>query len=181
MRDGRYGYRSLSARVLIPVSTRMVSRPASSPHSTSVSIRSPIIAVLSLCPPITFSAERIIIGFGLPTKYGSTPVAFEIIAATEPAAGSVAAMISKATGVEPYFVGKPNPMMMRSALNTIKGHSESTAMIGNRMDTDILCGLEAGLETILVLTGISTAADVERYPYRPSRIVPSVAELIDEI
>ena len=58
-----------------------------------------------------------------------------------PAAGSVAAMISKATGVEPYFVGKPNPMMMRSALNTIEGHSESTAMIGDRMDTDILCGL----------------------------------------
>jgi NagD protein len=98
-----------------------------------------------------------------------------------PAAGSVAALISKATSVEPYFIGKPNPMMMRSALNTIEGHSETTAMIGDRMDTDILCGLEAGLETILVLTGISTAADVERYPYRPSRIVPSVAELIDEI
>jgi len=98
-----------------------------------------------------------------------------------PAAGSVAAMISKATGVDPYFVGKPNPMMMRSALNTIEAHSESTAMIGDRMDTDVLCGLEAGLETILVLTGISTAADVERYPYRPSRILASVAELIDEV
>jgi NagD protein len=98
-----------------------------------------------------------------------------------PAAGSVAAMISKATGVEPYFVGKPNPMMMRSALNTIKAHSESTAMIGDRMDTDVLCGLEAGLETILVLTGISTRADAERYPYRPSRIVDSIADLIDEV
>jgi 5'-nucleotidase len=98
-----------------------------------------------------------------------------------PAAGAVAAMISKATGVEPYFVGKPNPMMMRSALNTIEAHSESTAMIGDRMDTDILCGLEAGLETILVLTGISTRAESERYPYRPSRIVDSVADLIDEI
>jgi NagD protein len=98
-----------------------------------------------------------------------------------PAAGSVAAMISKATGVDPYFVGKPNPMMMRSALNTIKAHSETTAMVGDRMDTDVLCGLEAGLETILVLTGISTRADADRYPYRPSRIVDSIADLVDEI
>jgi NagD protein len=98
-----------------------------------------------------------------------------------PACGSVAALISKATGVKPYFIGKPNPMMMRSALNAISAHSESAAMIGDRMDTDVLCGLEAGLETILVLTGISTRAEVERYPYRPSRIVESVAELIDEV
>jgi NagD protein len=98
-----------------------------------------------------------------------------------PATGSVAALISKATGVEPYFVGKPNPMMMRSALNTISAHSESTAMIGDRMDTDVLCGLEAGLETILVLTGISTREEVDRYPYRPSRIVESVADLIPEV
>jgi NagD protein len=98
-----------------------------------------------------------------------------------PACGSVAALISKATGVEPYFVGKPNPMMMRSALNTINAHSETTAMIGDRMDTDVLCGLEAGLFTILVLSGISTRGDVGRFPYRPSRIVGSVADLIDEI
>jgi NagD protein len=98
-----------------------------------------------------------------------------------PACGAVAALISKATGVEPYFVGKPNPMMMRSALNTINAHSETTAMIGDRMDTDILCGLEAGLETILVLTGISSRGEIGRYPYRPSRIVESVADLIDEI
>ncbi len=98
-----------------------------------------------------------------------------------PAAGSVAAMISKATGTAPYFVGKPNPMMMRSALNTIGAHSETTAMIGDRMDTDVLCGLEAGLETILVLTGISTRADVHRFPYRPSRVITSVADLIEEV
>src|SRR3954465_8802996 len=98
-----------------------------------------------------------------------------------PACGAVAALISKATGVAPYFVGKPNPMMMRSALNTIKGHSESTAMIGDRMDTDVLCGREAGLETILVLTGISTREEAEKYPFRPSRIVNSVADLIGEI
>jgi NagD protein len=98
-----------------------------------------------------------------------------------PAAGAVAALISKATGVEPYFIGKPNPMMMRSALNAIEAHSETTAMIGDRMDTDVLCGLEAGLETILVLTGISRQADIERYPYRPSRVVSSIADLIDEV
>jgi NagD protein len=72
-------------------------------------------------------------------------------------------------------------MMMRSALNTIAAHSETTAMIGDRMDTDVLCGLEAGLETILVLTGISRRADVDRFPYRPSRIVESVADLVDEV
>ena len=78
----------MSARALIPVSTRIVSSPASRPHSTSVSIRSPIMAVVSECAPIVFRAERIIIGFGLPTKYGSTFVALEMSAATEPTAGS---------------------------------------------------------------------------------------------
>jgi NagD protein len=97
-----------------------------------------------------------------------------------PATGSVAALISRATGVAPYFVGKPNPLMMRSALNAIDAHSETTAMIGDRMDTDIVAGLEAGLETILVLTGVTSAADAERFPYRPARIVDSVADLVDE-
>jgi NagD protein len=98
-----------------------------------------------------------------------------------PACGAVAALITKATGVEPYFVGKPNPLMIRSALNTLDAHSETTAMIGDRMDTDVVAGLEAGLHTILVLTGVSTMEDAERYPYRPSRIVPSVADLADEL
>ncbi|MEA2480766.1 MAG: 5-nucleotidase, partial [Thermoleophilaceae bacterium] len=98
-----------------------------------------------------------------------------------PATGSVAALISHATGVQPYFVGKPNPLMMRSALNAIDAHSESTAMIGDRMDTDIVAGLEAGLETILVLTGVTDLADAERHPFRASRIVESVAELIGEL
>lgn len=95
-----------------------------------------------------------------------------------PATGAVAALISRATGVEPYFVGKPNPLMMRSALNTIDAHSETTAMVGDRMDTDIVSGIEAGLETILVLTGTTTRAEIERFPYRPSRVVESVADLI---
>jgi NagD protein len=96
-----------------------------------------------------------------------------------PATGSVAALISKATGVEPYFVGKPNPLMMREALRTIEAHSEVTAMVGDRMDTDVIAGMEAGLRTILVLTGISTRETAERFPYRPSQIVESVADLVD--
>jgi NagD protein len=92
-----------------------------------------------------------------------------------PATGSVAALITKATGVEPYYVGKPNPLMMRSALRKISAHSESTLMVGDRMDTDIVSGLEAGMRTVLVLSGISTATDAERFPYRPTWIVPSVA------
>ncbi|KQS57986.1 HAD family hydrolase [Geodermatophilus sp. Leaf369] len=96
-----------------------------------------------------------------------------------PATGSVAALITKATGAEPYFVGKPNPMMFRSALNRIDGHSESTTMVGDRMDTDIVAGIEAGLETVLVLTGSTRASDVSRFPFRPSRVLDSIADVID--
>ena len=98
-----------------------------------------------------------------------------------PACGSVAALITKATGVEQYFVGKPNPLMMRNALNTVGGHSESTAMIGDRMDTDIVSGMEAGLYTILVLTGVTQESEIARFPFLPSRIATSVAELIDMV
>jgi len=96
-----------------------------------------------------------------------------------PATGSVAALISRATGMEPYFVGKPNPMMFRSALNRIEAHSENTAMIGDRMDTDVVAGIEAGLETILVLTGSTRPEDVDRFPYRPSRILNSIHDVIE--
>jgi NagD protein len=98
-----------------------------------------------------------------------------------PATGAVAALISRATGVDPYFVGKPNPLMMRSALNAIDAHSETTAMIGDRMDTDVVSGLEAGLHTVLVLSGLTTVDMADRFPYRPSRIVDSVADLVDEL
>ena len=94
-----------------------------------------------------------------------------------PACGSVAAMIARATGVEPYFVGKPNPFMMRSALRQIDAHSENTIMIGDRMDTDMVAGIESGLETILVLSGVTSASEVDRYPYRPEHIVSSVADI----
>jgi len=98
-----------------------------------------------------------------------------------PATGSVAALISRATGVSPYFVGKPNPLMMRSALNALDAHSETTAMIGDRMDTDIVAGLEAGLETILVLTGVTDRIEAERFPYRPARILDSIADVVEEV
>jgi NagD protein len=98
-----------------------------------------------------------------------------------PAAGAVAAMITSATHRKPYIVGKPNPMMFRSAMNRIEAHSESTAMIGDRMDTDIVAGIEAGLHTVLVMTGVTTPADIEQYPFRPNRVIDSVADLIPEI
>jgi NagD protein len=98
-----------------------------------------------------------------------------------PATGAVAALISRATGVEPYFVGKPNPLMMRSALNAIGAHSESSAMVGDRMDTDVASGLEAGMHTVLVLTGSTQREEAERFPFRPSRIVDSIADLLPEL
>ena len=97
-----------------------------------------------------------------------------------PATGAIAALISKATGMEPYVVGKPNPMMFRSAMNKIGAHSENTAMIGDRMDTDIVAGIEAGLHTILVMTGISDPAEVSRYPFRPDEILSGVHELVSK-
>src|SRR5215472_11639855 len=94
-----------------------------------------------------------------------------------PATGAVAALISAATGVKPYFIGKPNPLMMRTALRTLNAHSEESVMIGDRMDTDIVAGIESGLRTILVLTGVTSREQVQRYPYRPTWIRESVAEV----
>ncbi|MFH7595141.1 HAD-IIA family hydrolase [Streptomyces racemochromogenes] len=96
-----------------------------------------------------------------------------------PATGAVAALITKATGKQPYFAGKPNPLMMRTGLNAIGAHSETSAMIGDRMDTDVLAGLEAGMETFLVLTGLTTVEDTEKFPYRPTHTVDSIADLVD--
>jgi len=98
-----------------------------------------------------------------------------------PGTGSVAALIERATGVAPYFVGKPNPLMMREAMNSLGAHSESTVMVGDRMDTDIVAGIEAGLQTILVLSGVTSRSQIERFPYRPGRVVDSVADLVDGI
>jgi NagD protein len=94
-----------------------------------------------------------------------------------PACGAMAALIEKASGRSPFFVGKPNPLMMRTALNYLGVHSEDTVMIGDRMETDILAGVESGMETILVLSGVTHREDLARYPYQPTRIVNSVAEI----
>jgi NagD protein len=72
-------------------------------------------------------------------------------------------------------------MMFRSALNRIEAHSETTVMVGDRMDTDIVAGIEAGLDTILVLTGSTKRTDIEQYPYRPGRVLESIAEAIELI
>jgi len=96
-----------------------------------------------------------------------------------PATGAVAAMITRATGMEPYFVGKPNPMMFRSAMNRIEAHAESTTMVGDRMDTDVVAGIEAGLETVLVLSGSTKANEISRFPFRPSRVCDSIADVIE--
>ncbi len=95
-----------------------------------------------------------------------------------PATGAMAALIEKATGKAPFFVGKPNPLMMRTAMRYMDMHSENTVMIGDRMDTDVVAGVMSGLETILVLSGVSTMADVEKFPYRPGSIVNSVADIV---
>jgi NagD protein len=98
-----------------------------------------------------------------------------------PATGALVALVAKATGRQPYFVGKPNPLMMRSALRTLNVHSEETVMIGDRMDTDVIAGIEAGLRTVLVLTGSTSRAMTGTFPYVPSRIVDSIADLIPDV
>lgn len=95
-----------------------------------------------------------------------------------PATGALAALIERATTVSPMFIGKPNPFIMRAALNYLGVHSEETVMIGDRMDTDIIAGVESGLETILVLTGVTTRDQVARFPYQPSLIVKSLDDIV---
>jgi NagD protein len=94
-----------------------------------------------------------------------------------PACGAMAALIEKASGYSPFFIGKPNPVMMRTALNHLDVHSEDTIMVGDRMDTDIIGGVQSGLETILVLTGVTKLEDIRRFPYQPTRIVGSIAQI----
>ncbi len=94
-----------------------------------------------------------------------------------PACGAVAALLEKATGYKPYFVGKPNPLIMRLALRFIGEHSENAIMVGDNMETDIRVGLESGLETILVLSGVTSEEMISKFPYRPNRVVKSVAHI----
>ncbi|WP_226338303.1 HAD-IIA family hydrolase [Arthrobacter sp. UM1] len=98
-----------------------------------------------------------------------------------PATGAVASLITTATKREPYVVGKPNPMMFRAALNRIDAHSETTAMIGDRMDTDIVAGMEAGLQTVLVYTGITSESDVDVFPFSPDYSFDGVEDLVKRL
>ena len=94
-----------------------------------------------------------------------------------PACGAMAALIEKACGRSPFFVGKPNPFMMRAALNHLGVHSEHTVMIGDRMDTDIVAGIESGMETILVLSGVTAREQISHYPFQPHHVLESVAQI----
>jgi NagD protein len=94
-----------------------------------------------------------------------------------PANGAMAALMEAASGVRPFFVGKPNPLMMRTALNYLGVHSESTVMIGDNMETDVIGGVQAGLETILVLSGVTRREAIARYSYQPNRVVATLDEV----
>lgn len=98
-----------------------------------------------------------------------------------PATGAIAAMITAATGKNPYFIGKPNPVMFRTGLNRIGAHSEETAMIGDRMDTDMLAGVESGLHTFLVLTGSTKREQIADFSYRPNEVMDSIADIVARV
>ena len=94
-----------------------------------------------------------------------------------PACQALVAPISLATGKTPYFVGKPNPLMMRTGLKMLNVHSADAVMIGDRMDTDIVAGMESGLMTALVLSGVSTLDNINVFSYRPSIILNGVGDI----
>jgi len=95
----------------------------------------------------------------------------------QPACGALVAPIERATGRKPYFIGKPNPLMMRTALRKLGAHSAEAFMVGDRMDTDILAGTEAGMRTILVLSGVSTHETIEAFPFRPTYVYEDVGHI----
>ena len=97
-----------------------------------------------------------------------------------PACRALVSPIEMATGKSAYFVGKPNPLMMRTGLNMLGVHSNEAVMIGDRMDTDIIAGIESGLDTVLVLSGVTTRAEVEHYAYCPGLILEGVGDIICE-
>ena len=94
-----------------------------------------------------------------------------------PACRAMIAPIEMATGQNAYFVGKPNPLMMRTGLRILGVHSEEAAMIGDRMDTDMVAGIESGLDTVLVLSGITGRADIKKFPYRPRLVLDGVGDI----
>jgi NagD protein len=96
-----------------------------------------------------------------------------------PSCGALAAPIERITGKRPFYVGKPNAFMMRAALRYLQAHSEDTWIAGDNMDTDIIAGIQSGLETVLVLSGVTRREDLDHYAYRPHHVVEGAAELLE--
>jgi NagD protein len=94
-----------------------------------------------------------------------------------PACGALVAPIEMAAGIKAYFIGKPNPLMMRHGLRHVNAKREETAIIGDRMDTDIVAGVESEIETILVLSGVTKIEDIPRFPYKPMHILEGIFEI----
>ena len=94
-----------------------------------------------------------------------------------PACRALVAPIEMATGKQAYFCGKPNPLMMRTGLRLLGCHSAEAVMIGDRMDTDVISGMESGMSTVLVLSGVSTRETVNTYAYRPSMVLDGVGNI----
>ncbi len=94
-----------------------------------------------------------------------------------PACGAMISPIEVATGKKAYFVGKPNPLMMRTGLKMLGLHAQDAVMVGDRMDTDIIAGVESGMETVLVLSGVSTEKTPNNFPYRPGYILNGVGDI----
>ncbi|MDO4395617.1 MAG: HAD-IIA family hydrolase [Clostridia bacterium] len=97
-----------------------------------------------------------------------------------PACRALLSPIEMVTGKQAYYVGKPNPLMMRTGLRMLGVHSEDAAIIGDRMDTDIVAGIESGLDTVLVLSGVTTREECKMYPYRPRLILDGVGDIPDK-
>ena len=97
-----------------------------------------------------------------------------------PATGSLVAPIEIATGKKTYFVGKPNPLMLRHGLKKLDCHSSEIAFIGDRMDTDIIAGIESNVDTVLVLSGVTSEGDIDKFPYRPKYILNNVGEILTD-
>jgi len=95
-----------------------------------------------------------------------------------PATGSLIAPIEIATGKKAYFVGKPNPLMLRHGLRRLHCHSADIVFIGDRMDTDIIAGIESNVDTVLVLSGVTRREDIDNFPYRPKYVLDSVGDLL---
>ena len=95
-----------------------------------------------------------------------------------PACRALTAPIEMASGTEAYFCGKPNPLMMRTGLRMLNCHSGEAVMIGDRMDTDVISGMESGMSTVLVLSGISKPETLKRYAYRPSVVFNGVGDIV---